>query len=371
MFILFDSSLSENLESQDIQYKNELMVLLRESTNAIYHKNHYVSTVRSAVAQTFARFSRERQENTIANAFDYIYRNYSILNSIINYLNYVVIIGKYEKEWEFEDKKLKIHYKYALSQHFWDETFLIPENIDDDRYIKTIVDYEKSKRSTFNNISYKYRGEQGGGGKNIKQVFNTRLEEHAFVLAFLDTDKKAPCDKFGATANFFETDTNLVKYKKIFYYIPDVHEIENLFSSSGFMELSKYSQRTRNKINEIERKSLPNANLFRAFLDIKKGYTYAKVSNNDYLNHLLELDYSSVNCSYGNCPCANKKCDKIAFDGASPSYLSDVFSNSSFSDNLNSSVEMLIPEIKKEWENIFLIFITACCCNSDKITGVN
>lgn len=371
MFILFDVSLIQDLENQDGQYKNDLIHLLNETTISMYHRNHYVSTITSNVAQSLRDFALSNGEEKIALAFDYIYRKYTIINSIIEHLNYVVLIGKFDNEWEFSENKLKVNYKFAMEQHFWDETFLMPENIDDDKYLLKIVDYEKSKSTPFQHISYKFRQEQGGGGKNIKQVFLTRLQEHAFVLSILDTDKKSPNDVYGATAKCFEDDSVIHQYKDIFYYIPNIHEIENLFSSDVFMELSSYNARTRNIIKVIESKSISDADVFRAFLDIKKGYTYKKIDKNEYLKELLEIDFSSVSCSKGICPCSDSSCDKIFLEGASQSYLPDIFSNPNFDSKFDSAVVLLIPKIKMEWEKIFLIFMTTCCNNVEKITGVN
>lgn len=371
MFILFDTSLVNDFENQDEQYKNDLMILLRNATNAICHKNHYISTVQSSVAQMFSQFALDNQERTIANAFNYIYRNYSTLNSIVESLNYVVIVGKYGKRIELLDKRIKINYTYALKQHFWDETFLIPENLDDDIYIKRIVDYEKQKITELSNIDYCYRKEQGGGNNNINQTFIARLNEHSFVLAFLDTDKRSPDSNFGSTATNFEADENIIKYKNFFYYIPNIHEIENLFSSDIFMELSKYSDDARNKIKEIETMDIPFSNLFRAFIDIKKGYTY-KTLNNDYLKSLFEIDYSSVICERGSCPCREKGCSKAKLlEGGDSTFLEDIFANSNFDEKFDSAAASLIPEIRLEWENIFRIFITACSRNDEKIIGVN
>lgn len=371
MFILFDASIIQDLENQDGQYKSDLIQLLNETIICMYHKNHYVSTTSSFVAQTIRDFALSNDEKKVALAFDYIYRKYTILNSIIEHLNYVVLIGKFDNDWNFSEKKLRVNYKYAMKQHFWDETFLIPENIEDDRYLLKIIDYEKSKQIPFQHISYKFRKEQGGGGKNIKQVFLSRLQEHAFVLSILDTDKKSPRDDYGATAKCFEDDSFIHQYKDIFYYIPNIHEIENLFSSDVFMELSSYNERTRNTIKRIESKSISDADVFRAYLDIKKGYTYKKIDKNEYLKELLEVDFSSVSCSNGVCPCSENSCDKIFLEGASQSYLTDIFSNPNFDSKFNSAVVLLIPKIKDEWEKIFLIFITTCCSNTEKITGVN
>lgn len=371
MFISFDTSLVHDFENQDEQYKNDLMILLRDATNAICHKNHYVSTMQSIVAQTLSQFALEKQERTIANAFDYIYRNYSIINSIVNSLNYIVIIGKYENEFELLERQIKINYTYAMEQHFWDETFLIPENIDDDLYIKKIVDYEKQKIPEMSNIDYCYRKEQGGGNNNINQTFFARLNEHSFVLAFLDTDKRSPDSEFGSTAKNFESDENIIKFKDFFYYIPNIHEIENLFSSDGFMELSQYTYETRNKIKEIESREIPFSNLFRAFLDIKKGYTY-KTLDNDYLKSLFAINYSSINCERGLCPCQEKGCEKNkVLEAGERTYLKDIFNNSHFEDKFDFAASTLIPEIKSEWNKIFRIFITACSRNSEKIIGVN
>ena len=371
MFILFDASLIQDLENQDEQYKNDLMVLLRDATNAICHKNHYISTMQSVVAQKLSQFALGKQERTIANAFDYIYRNYSIINSIVNSLNYIVIIGKYEEEFEFLERQIKINYTYALEQHFWDETFLIPENIDDDKYIKKIVDYEKQKIPELCNIDYCYRKEQGGGNNNINQTFLARLNEHSFVLAILDTDKRSPDSEFGSTAKNFESDEDIIKYKNYFYYIPNIHEIENLFSSDGFMELSQYSDVARNKIREIEMLPIPFSGLFRAFLDIKKGYTY-KTLDNDYLRNLFEVDYSLISCARGSCPCKEKGCDKDKLlESGERSYLRDIFNNPKLDEKFDFAVNNLIPEIKSEWERIFRIFITACSRNDEKIIGVN
>lgn len=371
MFILFDTSLVSDFENQDEQFKNDLMILLRDATNSICHKNHYISTIHSSVAVIFSQFALNNQERTIANAFDYIYRNFSILNSIINSLNYIVIIGKYEKQFELLENQIRINYTYALEQHFWDETFLIPENLDDDIYIKKIVDYEKQRIPELSNIGYCYRKDQGGGHNNINQTFLARLNEHSFVLAFLDTDKRCPDSEFGSTAKDFEADENIIKYKNFFYYMPNVHEIENLFSSDLFMELSHYSDETRNRISEIENKTIPFSNLFRAFIDIKKGYTY-KTLNNDYLKSLFEIDYSSVICERGSCPCREKGCSKAKLlEGGDSTFLEDIFANSNFDEKFDFAAASLIPEIRLEWENIFRIFITACSRNDEKIIGVN
>ncbi len=369
MFILFDASIIQDLENQDGQYKNDLIRLLNETTICMYHRNHYVSAISSDVAKSLRDFALSNDEKKIALAFDYIYRNYTILNSIIEHLNYFVLIGRFDNDWEFSENKLRVNYIFAMEQHFWDETFLIPENIEDNKYLLKIVDYEKSKYLPFQHISYKFRQEQGGGGKNIKQVFLTRLQEHAFVLSILDTDKKSPSDVYGETAKCFEDDSVIHQYKDIFYYIPNIHEIENLFSSDGFMMLSSYNGNTRNKIKEIENKPVSDADVFRAFLDVKNGYTYKKIHETDYLKKLFEADISTVTCSKGTCPC-DKSCERIILQGIKK-YLSDIFSNQCFESTFESSVDMLIPSIKEEWEQIFKIFITTCCCNSDKITGVN
>lgn len=374
MFIMFDSSLTEKLSTQSEQYRNELLALLRDATNSICHKNHYISTINSSVAKDFVNFATEKQEKTIANAFQYIYEKFSILNSVKENLNYVVSIGIYENSFEILSNVIKINYKYALRQHFWDETSLVLENIDDDKYIKSIVDYEKNKPfiQEMKNIEYKYRKEQGGGNNNINQTFLARLAEHSFILAFLDTDKKYPNDKYGSTANNFELDNTIIKYKNIFYYIPNVHEIENLFSSDGFMKLSKYTIETRNKIKELERKNITDSNLFRAFLDIKKGYTY-KTLDNEYLKELFEIQNITPDCDkYPPCPCLGKGCNKPKLlEAGERTYLSDIFNNSELSDKFDSAASSLIPEIRTEWEKIYKIFITSCCCNSDKIIGVN
>ena len=374
MFIMFDSSLIENLSTQSDQYKNELLDLLRDATNSMCHKNHYVSTVKSSVAKDFVDFAKKKNENTIANAFQYIYEKFSILNSVRDNLNYVVSIGIYEKDFEIINKIIRINYSYALKQHFWDETSLVLENIDDDKYIKSIVDYEKNKPfiQEMKNIEYKYRKEQGGGNININQTFLARLKEHSFILAFLDTDKKYPNDKYGPTANNFELDNTIIKYKNIFYYIPNVHEIENLFSSDGFMELSNYTIGARNKIKELEGKNIKDSNLFRAFLDIKKGYTY-KTLDNEYLKDLFEIHNITLECDkYPPSPCPEKGCNKPKLlEAGKRTYLSDIFNNSELSDKFDSAASSLIPEIRTEWEKICKIFITSCCCNSDKVIGVN
>ena len=373
MFIMFDSSLTENLSKQTEQYENELLALLRDATNSICHKNHYISTISSSVAKDFVNFATEKQEKTIANAFQYIYDKFAIVNSVKENLNYVVSIGIYENAFEVVSNVIKINYKYALGQHFWDETSLVLENIDDDKYIKSIVDYGKKKPfiQEMANIEYKYRKEQGGGNININQTFLARLADHSFILAFLDTDMKCPNDEYGSTAKNFESDSTIAKYRDIFYYIPKVHEIENLFSSDVFMELSKYTPSTRKKIEELENKNITDSNLFRAFLDIKKGYTY-KTLNNEYLKNLFEIrNYTPVCEKNPPCPCSEKGCSHKLLEAGERTYLSDIFNNSDLSDKFDSAASSLIPEIETEWKNIYKIFITSCCCNSDKIIGVN
>ena len=117
MFIMFDSSLIENLSTQSDQYKNELLALLRDATNSICHKNHYISTISSSVAKDFVNFATEKQEKTIANAFQYIYDKFSIVNSVRDNLNYIISIGIYEKDFEIIKNDLSIDLLNAYTDY--------------------------------------------------------------------------------------------------------------------------------------------------------------------------------------------------------------------------------------------------------------
>lgn len=371
MFIIFESSITDNLENQSDEFKNELLFILNKAADSLHDKNHYISTQTSNTALILSRFSEENNYSLPANAFFHIYNNFSIINSVQNNLLYYVSIGKYENPLTLDKNVIKVNYSVAKNRHFWDETTLIPEYSEDDKYFKAIMDYEKKHISKYSDIDYTYIKEQGGGHGNINQSFKNCISASKFVITILDTDKDAPDDELGSTAKDFEADNEIYRFKDYFYYIPDIHEIENLFSSNGFLKLGNYDDNTIKKINNIEMMEVPEAENFRAYFDIKEGYTVKEIVNNTYLSRLFDITKNISLCANFPCPCHDKGCCKNVLKSGTRIYLRNVFNNTSFNDEFDKNANELIPKIKKEWFNIFQYILTACCRYNRKIAGVS
>ena len=371
MFIIFDASLVENLSNQPDSYRKDLLIILNKAADSMHDKNHYVTTINSDVAFKLYKLSKENDYALSANAFFYIYNNFSVINSLKEHLLYTVIIGKFSKDFEYIENTIRINYLIAKNRHFWDETTLIPEYSEDNVYFEKIIDYEKKKHINFLNVQHKYLKGQGGGHGNINNSFLNCIKQFQFVITILDTDKNSPDDNLGSTAKDFENDLEIFKYKNIFYYIPDIHEIENLFSSDGFLKLGMFKDDVINKIRRAESSSVKDANNFRAFLDIKNGYTVKDITDNPYLSSIFPIDYSTIKCPNLPCACTKKGCCKNELEGGTRTFLKNVFNNSLFQKEFNDSVDGLILKIKEEWFSIFKYLITTCCCNSEKIIGVN
>lgn len=370
MFIIFDTTIVEDLFNQPDAYKNDILIIINKAADSMHDRNHYVTTINSDVAFQLYKFAKENDYALPANAFFYVYNNFSTINSLKDHFLYTVIIGKFEKDFEYIGNTIKINYLLAKNRHFWDETTLIPEYSEDNKYFEKIIEYEKQTYTQFSSVHHKYLKGQGGGHGNINSSFLNCIKQYQFVITILDTDKKSPDDDLGSTAEDFENNISIYKYKNIFYYIPDIHEIENLFSSDGFLRLGNYQSETIEKIKNAESVNIINANNFRAFLDIKKGYNIKKIKQNAYLSSIFPIDENDINCPNLPCVCS-KDCPKIELKAGTRKYLENIFNNPLFEQEFNNSANDLIPKIKDEWFNIFKYLITTCCCNFEKITGVN
>lgn len=371
MFIIFDTSIVENLSTQPESYRKDLLIILNKAADSMHDKNHFITTSNSNVAFQLYKFSKENDYALSANAFYYVYNKFSTINSLKEHLLYTVLIGKFDYDFEFSENTIRINYLIAKKRHFWDETTLIPEYSEDNIYFEKIIDYEKKIHPQFLNVQHKYLKGQGGGHGNINNSFLNCIRQFQFVITILDTDKNSPEDNLGSTAKDFEKNQDIYKYKNLFYYIPDIHEIENLFSSDGFLKLGMYKENVIEKIRKAESRDVKDANIFRAFLDIKNGYTVKDIKKNTYLSSILPIDDTTIRCSKKPCICDKKGCDINKLEGGTRIFLRNVFDNSLFEQNFNDSVEGLISKIKEEWFYIFNYLITTCCCNSEKITGVN
>ena len=338
--------------------------------------SHCICTDTIETAKSIRDYYKEKNNQFIAIIFDYIYNKFSICAAPKKVVIYYVSVGNFDSEYQIVSygkgrKEIKVSLNYAQEYYFWDETFFLPENITDCDYYRRLIEYQQciQANNTLRELNFSFRKEQGGGGKNTFQVFQARRSEKSFVLAFIDSDKKFPSSEFGDTAKqFLNKEDKIEKNSEPFVVILKVREIENLFSSDKFLEKSKYSKKMIDNLHTIEKKTSD----IRLFFDFKLGIKYKDMSIS-YLHDVCGIQKKPDKCEQKSIPCGKckEKCKEIIFQG-SGKYISVLFENLDIEDfkDFSNFVTELHIDIKKEWQRLFMYFISACCSKKFETPGL-
>lgn len=262
-----------------------------------------------------------------------------------------------------------VNLDFAEQTSFWQSTAFLPENIRDSRFFTRIACYKKDK--IFDNIKYSFTREQGQGSRAI-DTYECRCAEKKFIFALIDNDISNPnaSVKKDSTAGKFLNSP----YKNApngFFHILNVHEIENLFSSKSFIaKVNKDIAKKMESYGKID----PN---IRIYYDMKEGFSFKKIMQNTYMQQFATkpIQPCAKHLKKGKCP--NKKCSKTILPSLGSDYLEKLFGNDpnfkedvkaiesktclEFSTNFKNAYEELIEPIKKEWNNIYIYFLTYFC----------
>ena len=338
--------------------------ILTSSEKTLRDGTHCVKTKDSRCAKIISLYAKEKLTPKISNIFSSMYSKYSTyLGGLKKQLEMYVNIGNWEEKIKKEDSVIYVTIAFAARQEFWNRPYFMPENIDDDKYISWIVDYTKKDRTVYKDIKYTYETAHGGGTTAL-DVFVKKIKEDRFIFALIDSDKKSESGQFGKTAQKFEAKKNeFTAYPNGMYYILQVHEIENLFSSTPFLKLAKSNTKTVYLLDQA-------SDDVRRFFDIKKGYTYRSYSNNNYISDKIRCDATPCENHKIEGKCSSEKqCGKIVIEGWGSDYLKKLFTDENIhKDDFLSAPKKLDAEIRKEWEIITKKFLTFFCALPYKIS---
>lgn len=372
MYIEIDNSIADilsrwmnnhNSVSEDILAQIDDLLILSEKT--LREGNHCVKTKTRQCAEIISQYAAKKLTTKVSNTFCSMSSNYSTyLGALKNNLEMYVNIGNREEKIKKEGSAVYVNIAFAARQEFWNRPYFMPENIDDDKYISWIVDYTKKDKAVYKDIKYTYETAHGGGTTAV-DVFVKKIKEDRFIFALIDSDKKSESGALGETAQKFEEKKNeFTDYPNGMYYILQVHEIENLFSSTPFLKLVKSNTKTVNLLDQA-------SDDVRRFFDIKKGYTYRSYSNNNYISDKIRCDATPCEKHKTEQMCTDKKCGKIVIEGWGSDYLKNLFTEDNVSkQDFLSAPEKLDPEIRSEWDIITKKFLTMFCAHR-KITFVS
>lgn len=338
--------------------------ILTSSEKTLRDGNHCVKTKGSRCAKIISLYAKEKLTPKISNIFSSMYSKYSsYLGGLKKQLEMYVNIGNWEEKIKKEDSVIYVNIAFAARQEFWNRPYFMPENIDDDKYISWIVDYTKKDRTVYKDIKYTYETAHGGGTTAL-DVFVKKIKEDRFIFALVDSDKKSESGTLGGTAQKFDARKNeFTAYPNGMYYILQVHEIENLFSSTPFLKLVKSSHSTIELLDKAPSE-------VRRFFDIKNGYTYRSFSDNEYVGS--KITYKPMPCVKHDTDqmCSGKKkCGKIVIEGWGSDYLKNLFDDKNIhEEDFLSAPEKLDSKIREEWEIITKKFLTFFCALPYKIS---
>lgn len=364
MYIEIDDSIADilsrwmndhNSVSEDILTSIDDILAYSEKT--LREGTHCVKTITRRCAKIISLYAKEKLLLKISNIFLSMYSKYSTyLGDLKNNLEMYVSIGDWPKKIRKDGSIVCVNIAFAARHDFWNKPYFMPENIDDDKYISWLVDYVKKDKATYKDINYKYETVHGGGITAL-DVFVRKIQKDRFIFALIDSDKKSESGQFGKTAQQFEDRKNdFINYPNGMYYILQVHEIENLFSSTPFLKLAKSIHSTIELLDNAPSE-------VRRFFDIKKGYTYRSYSNNTYISN--KIRYNSTPCEKHKTKsvCSGgKQCGKIVIEGWGSDYLKNLFDDKNIhEEDFLSAPEKLDSKIREEWEIITKKFLTFFC----------
>lgn len=362
----------KHTSTADRKKRAQIENILFQSVLAMEQGHHCVNTQSDNCALLI---SKNVESPKVKRAYYYIYQHYSTYlagfkNRLTNYvrvepcskeiLRTTIGIGKYITT---------VNLNFAERTSFWQSVAFLPENIRDYRFFTRIACYKKE--TIYKEIKYSFIREQGQGSRAV-DTYECRCSEKKFIFALIDNDISNPDAGIAtdSTADkFFKS-----KYKNApngFLHVLAVHELENLFSSKSF--IAKVSE---NVAKKIESYGMIDPNV-RIYYDMKEGFSFKKIMHNPYMQQFVSVPIQPCvrHLKEGKCP--NKKCSKMIMPGLGSDYLEKLFGDDpnftediecidsktqqEFSTDFKDAFNELIDPIKKEWENIYICFLTYFC----------
>jgi len=265
-------------------------------------------------------------------------------------------------------QKIVVNANFASKASFWGKVSFLPENVYDYRFYLRIALYKKNLDARFRGVSLSFEPEQAGGSRAI-DIFSIRGRDCRFIFALLDSDLNSPFDslrKDSTAGKFKEKFSPDVPWPNACYHILEVHEIENLFSSAGFLA----------KVNPAKSKILDSySSEIRQYYDLKNGYSYKSLQRNCYMRGQVKgrLPVCSKHSIIDKCKLGGFKCEMNIMPGFGK-ILPNLFGESEesaleietkvlkeFDSSFDLSFDQLIDPVKQEWTNIYENFLTYFC----------
>lgn len=323
------------------------------------------------------------QNKIVRNFFYYIYENYSTYlpgfkEKLSNYIRIDICSTVIEKKELSKNKYITVvNQELAEKTTFWQSVCFLPENIRDYRFFSRIACFKKE--GNYDKIKFAFTREQGQGSRAI-DTYNCRCSENKFIFALLDNDISKPGEniKINSTAwKFKNSPYNTSPYG--FFYILNIHELENLFSSKPFIAV--VNEHMAEELEKYEKKSSD----VKIYYDFKLGFSYKDLEINNYMQQ-FDLNKKSPCVNHiKNGVCPNRKCQVRVLDGLGSNYLERLFGEDpNFTEKIcdieycikNESADLfakgyneLIDPIKKEWDRIYSYFLTYFCSYTVNIAG--
>lgn len=363
---------SKHTSVVDRKKREQIENILFQSVLAMEQGHHCVNTQSDKCALLICKNTENPKVKRI---YHYIYQHYSTYlagfkNRLTNYVRIELVSNEISRSAIGEDKCVTIvNLNFAERTSFWQSVAFLPENIRDYRFFTRIACYKKD--AIYKAIRYSFVREQGQGSRAI-DTYECRCSEKRFIFALIDNDISAPNTgiKKDSTADKFLKS----KYKNApngFVHILNVHELENLFSSNAF--ISKVNGNVAKKI-ESYGKIDPNVTIY---YDMKEGFSFKKIMQNAYMRQFASEPIQPCALHLKEGKCLNKKCGKSILPGLGSDYLEKLFGDDpNFTEDVESidnktqqefsavfkdAFNELIDPIKKEWENIYVNFLTYFC----------
>ena len=363
---------SKHTSIADRKKRAQIENILFQSVLAMEQGHHCVNTQSDNCALLICK---NTENPKVKRTYHYIYQHYSTYlagfkNRLTNYVRIELDSKEISRSAIGGNKCVTIvNLDLAEQTSFWQSVAFLPENIRDYRFFTRIAYYKKD--AIYKSIRYSFVREQGQGSRAV-DTYECRCSEKRFIFALIDNDISDPNAgiKKDSTADKFLKS----KYKNApngFVHILNIHELENLFSSKSFV--AKVNENVAKKI-ESYGKVDPNVTIY---YDMKEGFSFKKIMQNSYMRQFASGPIQPCVQHLKDGKCLNKKCGKSILPGLGSDYLEKLFGDDpnftedvesidnktqqEFSTDFKNAFDELIPPIKKEWENIYIYFLTYFC----------
>ena len=353
--------------SRDAIEKTEYSILkksLDHSCTAMRDRNHVVCTENRYVADRICTIMKNDQQ--IPYFYDKLSECFSQIAAIKNEVDVFVRIvpgNASSKATTSNGKKvISIGIQRTLEKYFWRETVFVTENPSDHDAYKIICEENNP-----HGICIEFDPQNGGGSTTPAVIQDLTKDHYRLILCAIDGDKHNPSADFGDTAK--RTITALKNMVLCNIFVIESLEIENLFLTEEIvrcLDNNKLSSDHERIISSLKKAQCIHEKIW-FFYDVKKGFRYKNIKNNQYLLEAFKCNIQSCQKDISKCSC--KSCDNIVIENFGGDYLKNVIT----CDRVTSQIHVLYSQfpqyMQDEWIRIAKIILSWCCAYHLNVLG--